>query len=91
MERDDWDYLVDAILGLAFLGVAITGIIKLRMVMNYLGLEWNNPIVQTLSKIHDISGIALVIFVLIHLILHWQWIIGKTKHLFGIEIEEEKS
>jgi len=85
MERDDLNYFVDAILGLVFLGVAITGIIKLRVVMNYLGLEWNDPIVQTFSKIHDAAGVVLVIFILIHLILHWQWIIEKTRNLLSIE------
>jgi cytochrome b subunit of formate dehydrogenase len=89
MEKEDANYWVDVILAVSFLLVGITGIIKLKSVMNYFGLEWQSPIIQLLSRIHDWSGIVLILFVLIHLILHYVWIIAKTKELLGIEEQEE--
>ncbi len=88
MEKEDANYWVDVILGLSFIAVGVTGIIKLKFVMNYFGLEWQSSIIQILSKIHDWSGIILILFVLIHLLLHRVWIVAKTMEILGIENPE---
>ncbi len=90
MEKDDVNYWIDVILGISFLVVSVTGIIKLREVMNYLGLEWQSSLIQVFSKIHDWSGIILILFVLLHLILHREWIAVKTKELLKIEDKNKK-
>jgi cytochrome b561 len=38
----------------------------------------------TWIEIHDWTAISLVIVVIIHIILHWKWILETTKRLIGI-------
>jgi hypothetical protein len=38
----------------------------------------------TWIEIHDWTAIALVIVVIIHIILHWKWIIETSKKIIGI-------
>jgi len=40
-------------------------------------------LMKTLSTIHDWSGIVMVLLVLVHLILHWDWIVCETKNIFS--------
>jgi len=84
MEREKINYFVDLILGVSFLAVLITGIIKLKFVMNLFGLEWNSFLIQRLSIIHDFSGILFIVFGIIHLALHKEWIFSKTKEFLRI-------
>jgi cytochrome b subunit of formate dehydrogenase len=34
------------------------------------------------SEAHDFFGILLIILVLVHFILHWDWIVCMTKNIF---------
>ncbi len=79
MEKEKTNYFIDFILGFTFLAVLVTGIIKLKFVMNIFSLEWSSPLIQKLSIIHDISGVLFVLFGIIHLVLHKEWICSKTR------------
>lgn len=81
MEKMKINYLLDLLLFISLLAVATTGIIKTTFVLHLLNLTKNAPTTQTLSSIHDISGVVLTLLVLIHLILHWNWIICVTKSI----------
>ena len=39
--------------------------------------------VNNISLVHDWSGLIMGLFVLIHLALHWRWIVVVTKNIFG--------
>lgn len=76
------NYFVDLVMGIAFVLVACTGVIKfpglLRLIgMSKLAIPWG-PI----SFIHDWSGVVMAVLVLVHLILHWRWIVSMTKSFF---------
>lgn len=71
------NHFVDLLLAIAFLLVAITGILKFPGWFGHLRLPW-----FTLNKIHDWSGIAMAFLVLVHLTLHWRWIVSMTKIIF---------
>ncbi len=85
MEGEVKNYIVDFLMFIAAVPLFITGIIKLRFVMGLLSLEWNSPLVQVLSRIHDWTGVVLVALVLVHLVLHREWIGIMTKHFFHKE------
>ncbi len=70
-------YWVDMGLLLSFIIVAITGIIKFPGLGLYKILGFRG-----ISKWHDWAGIVMVVLVLIHLALHWGWIVNQTKYLF---------
>lgn len=40
---------------------------------------------DTWIDLHDWTAVALVILVLIHLVLHWKWIIYTTRKAFGFQ------
>jgi len=40
---------------------------------------WNRGEVR---EIHTIFGILMIIFAIIHFVLHWKWIIATTKNFF---------
>jgi hypothetical protein len=71
------NYIIDSIM--LFVGsiVAITGILKLPM---FHSIYQTLP-TQTLTQLHDLSGVVIIILVIIHLILHWKWIVSMTKNI----------
>ena len=81
MERGKLLYWADVGLGLSFFSICLTGIIKYRTVLNYLGMDWKSPLVQQISLVHDVSGVAVAVFALVHLLLHWKWIVATTKKI----------
>lgn len=80
MEKVWVNYFIDIGLLISGLVVMITGIIKLPE-LNFLQLYKliNFP---TMSFVHDWSGVIFTILVIVHLFLHWNWILCMTKKLF---------
>ena len=63
------NYLVDLGMAVSFVIVAVTGILKLPAFGR----------AKDYMLLHDTAGIVLAIFVLLHLLLHWNWIKCMTK------------
>lgn len=94
MNKPKINYIVDFLAFVSFLITAVSGLaIKIFMpggvrqgrLQEFLGVQkgiW--------SQIHDWFGILLIIFVVIHLILHWDWIICMTKNVFRKSGRETK-
>jgi hypothetical protein len=78
MKKNFLNYWIDLGLLISFLIVAITGIIKFPGLGLYQKFGFSN-----ITKLHDLSGIGLIILVLVHLILHWNWIVSMTKLIFN--------
>ena len=81
------NYFVDMVALVSFLVTAITGLVIMIFlppsegrggVHNYLfgygRHDW--------GAIHDLAGVVIIIAVLIHLVLHWNWIVSMTKSMF---------
>jgi len=75
---------IDVIVFISFLVTAITGVLIIIFLppgegrggahgtlFNYGRHDW--------GVIHDWAGIIMTIAVIIHVVLHWSWIIGMTK------------
>lgn len=86
MNKAKINYIVDFLMFLSFLVTAVTGLViffflpsgvKQGGYQEFLGI-----IKGTWSTVHDWAGIVMLVFVLIHFILHWKWIITMTKNLF---------
>ena len=85
------NYWIDVIIGIAFILSMVSGLVL------YLGPSGGyqggrNPAYGTTvlfldhhawSQLHTWSSIAMAGGVLVHLILHWNWIMCMTKKLFG--------
>ncbi|KPJ69890.1 hypothetical protein AMJ44_01670 [candidate division WOR-1 bacterium DG_54_3] len=87
MKKTDWQYLVDTLLFLCIVGIAIIGFLMGLVIPKgpaasetskyFLGLhrhQWGN--------IHFYLSIAFVTLVIIHLLLSWKWIKGKSRQIF---------
>ena len=77
INRNQIRYVVDVFMGIFFIILFLTGLMK------WPNKAFGNMIPSnSISLIHDYSGILLGIFVLIHLILNWTWILNMTKKIF---------
>lgn len=82
MNRALINYFVDAGLLICLVLSGITGIIKFPGLIFNLGITYQQLPMKLISTIHDWSGIILVVLVIMHLVLHWRWIIVMTKSFF---------
>ena len=77
MNRNTAKYIVDVGMGISFLFVFLTGLMKWptkaygRMKPTY-----------EMKLIHDYSGIILGLLVCVHLILNGRWILAMTKNIY---------
>ena len=83
MEKNKINWLVDIGLFISFILVAITGIIKFPGLLSALGIDYGDIPISGLSRLHDWSGIAMTVLVVIHLAQHWSWIVVTTKRYLG--------
>ncbi len=84
MDKNKIKYFVDVGLGISFILVLVTGVIKFGTLLRAVGINLNYkelPMSQ-ISLVHDWSGVFMGLFVLIHLILNIDWIISTTKDFF---------
>jgi len=93
--KNTWKYIVDIGLLISGLLVIITGIIKFKSFLAIFGasLNYAEMPMRMLAKMHDWSGLAMTILVIIHLILNWDWIIATTKNFFEkdeVEVKKKK-
>ncbi len=77
------NYFVDVGLAITFLGAAITGILKFPKLLLLTGINKNIGLYKTITFVHDWSGIGMTILVIVHIVLHWRWIIIMTKKMLG--------
>ena len=88
MSKVKLNYLLDAVIGLAFLLSSVTGVAFLlmgsggyqggrnsRYATALLGLSRG-----TWSDLHTWASLVMIAGVVVHLVLHWKWIVCMTKH-----------
>ncbi|MBD3155318.1 MAG: DUF4405 domain-containing protein [Candidatus Aenigmarchaeota archaeon] len=83
MKKIKLNYFVDMIMALSFMIASVSGLIffpfsdgvRRYISVDFLGIPRNNW-----KIIHDWSGLILVLTVVLHLILHWKWIVCMTKN-----------
>ena len=86
MNKPKLNYVIDFAAFISFIATALSGLaikffmpsgVKQGGLQEFLGIQkgaW--------SEIHDWSGILLIVFAIIHLILHWDWIVCMTRNIF---------
>jgi len=74
------NYWIDVGLLISFVLVFITGIVKWPSLVRNSGFIRSLPL-KSLSILHDWSGLIMGLLVIIHLILHWRWMVMMTKRL----------
>ena len=83
MNRTKLNYWIDVGLALSFFTCFITGLIKWPGLVRVIGTSAYKIIhVKNISMLHDWSGLIMGLLVIIHLALHWKWIVVVTKSMF---------
>jgi hypothetical protein len=75
MNKARLNYWIDIALAISFFACFLTGIVKWPGIFS-IGIS------SRISKLHDVSGLIMGLLVLVHLILHWSWIVFMTKGIF---------
>ncbi|MCP3686603.1 MAG: DUF4405 domain-containing protein [bacterium] len=86
MTKPKHNFIVDALMAISFLVLSITGLVVFFLLPSgqrsgqkeVLGI-----IRHTWTDVHGWVGIVLIVLVLIHLILHYKWIVSTTKSIFS--------
>ena len=84
MNRTMLNYWIDVGLALSFFICFVTGLIKWPNLIKIIGVSAYKVLhVRNISMLHDWSGLIMGLLVLIHLALHWEWIVCVTKSIFS--------
>jgi len=84
MNKQKINYIIDFLALISFIITAFTGLVLMLSMpsgvrqgrfQSLLGIEKT-----TWIKLHDWFGIGLIILVIIHLILHWDWLVLMTRN-----------
>ncbi len=91
MNRAKLNYWIDVGLAISFLISLTTGLIKWPGLIYTIGVPAYKVLhVRNISTIHDWSGLVMGLLVIIHLILHWNWIVSMTKNMIFQTIDRTK-
>ncbi len=83
MNRTKLNYWIDVGLAISFLICFVTGLIKWPGLIKVIGVSAYKVLTfNNISRMHDVSGLFMGLLVLIHLALHWKWIVTVTKSIF---------
>ena len=83
MNRTKLNYWIDIILAISFFICFITGLVKWPGLVKIIGTSAYRVIHEkNISLLHDWSGLIMGLLVIIHLALHWKWIVFVTKSMF---------
>ncbi len=85
MNKPKLNYIIDFLALISFVIAALSGLaikffmpsgVKQGRSQEFWGIQKG-----TWSEIHEWAGILLIIFIIIHFILHWEWVVSMTKNM----------
>jgi cytochrome b subunit of formate dehydrogenase len=89
MDKTKLLYIVNAVLGVSFLVLLVTGIIKFPGLLPALGVKYSSLPMRQISTVHDWSGILMGASAVVHIMLNWNWIVLMTKKHLGLQKTKE--
>ncbi|MDD3487378.1 MAG: DUF4405 domain-containing protein [Candidatus Moranbacteria bacterium] len=94
MAKAKTNYIIDFLLLVSFLVTAVSGFVMAAALPSGVGRGSSQSFLGIARHgwvgIHDFFGIVLVILVILHFILHWNWLACMTKNFFKKESCETK-
>jgi len=89
LDKSVLNYFIDLVLTITFIITGITGLVIFFFIPSgvqqgrfqvFLGIQK-----QVWTAWHNWSGIVMILAVLLHLVLHWNWMIRMTKKILRIK------
>jgi hypothetical protein len=62
--------------------VLITGIMRFSNVLTFIVINIGPLDTNLLNAIHRWTGVATAVGILVHIILHWRWVVRVSKNFF---------
>ncbi len=90
MNRTDINYIVDVTMAVFFLLSFTTGLIKFPAILVYVLQVYGTLPMYKITWVHDYSGLAFGTLGVIHLLLHWDWLVAMTRRKLGTTKRETK-
>ena len=75
------NYWIDIGLVITFFSSLITGLIKWPALVRWFGLSHRSLPMTKITIIHDWTGLIMGLLVLVHLALHWKYIVCVTRSI----------
>lgn len=83
MNKTILNYWIDVGLAISFFICFVTGLIKWPGLIKIIGVSvYRSLSFHNIGAWHNWSGLIMGLLVLVHLALHWSWIIGVSKKIF---------
>ena len=79
MGRLKLNYFINVVLLILLLVVFLTGLIKFPGLIQIFGRDLP---MRGITFIHDWAGLLFGILLIVHVILHWSWIVGISNMIF---------
>ena len=91
MKRNTWNFWIDVVLLLSVLGLVLTGFLIYWLLppgsggrgggggLTLWGLSRHDY-----GDIHFYLALAMMVLALLHLLLHWKWVLGTLKNIFSL-------
>ena len=86
MNRNLLNYAIDVIRLISGALCGITGIIKWPGLVYSLGLSYQSLPMDALTWLHDWTGLIMILFAAIHVIMHLKWLAAMTKKIAGVKV-----
>ncbi len=91
MRRASWNFLVDLINFILFIVVTVSGVVLKYALPGAPGPTFWGMTRRPWGDIHWYSSVAFVIMVIVHIVLHWNWIRGYFKSVYGKKASEDEA
>jgi hypothetical protein len=82
VKRTTTNYIIDVGMAVFFTLAALTGVLKLQAIPRFLVRYDVYLPTYLITQIHKWAGLLLAGSVLLHLILHWKWLVATTRTVF---------
>ena len=82
MKRSVLNYTVDMGMFISFVAVVLTGIAKFPLLLRTLARRGLYLPSGEITFIHEWGGALMAVCILLHLILHWNWVLSSTRRIF---------
>ncbi|MEM4153001.1 MAG: DUF4405 domain-containing protein [Candidatus Pacearchaeota archaeon] len=86
MEKVKLNYIIDFLMAIFFIITAITSLVIFFFLPSGIPHGGNQMFLGITKRewlsVHNNSGIIFIVLVIVHFILHWNWIISMTKNIF---------
>jgi hypothetical protein len=84
MNRIYQNYVIDLTILLSGILCGFSGIIKWPGLVDGLGLSYQALPMELLTLVHDWTGILMIVFAALHVLLHMKWLTSMTKKLLKL-------